>query len=655
MSPKIWIPVVVALLLIGIGVAAPLAIERYAEGWLRDRGVAEARITDVDLNPFTGRVRIEYLDAPGTTGESGNFEMLEFDVELLGLITGRVMVSRVMLRDAVLDVRRMPDGRISVGGLVFPLGDAQPQVESEGKAAAVEPARKLGISGLSLQNVTLTYDDGVLSDRLHIRSLTVDRMVTWEPESAARIVADLELNEAPVGLEAEVLAFADERRATIAIEVDGFDLAALAPLVADLGVDSPKGSISLSLDGRLRLDAAGLLAGELAGTIESDGIALGMDVLRIDLGQLRLSVDLTGEMSAQSSDSPLSLSGLIGVATRDVSVARDDWPARLLGLEAFDAPSVSIEGLGRVSAGTLSVRGLRLLQGEELVGMSVGTASVEGVEFDAGRSLRIGGVALDDLVAQLRRGEQGELLLLPPAPFGEPSGQTQEASGAGDGAPPLEFHVGTLSIGGNSAVRFEDLSVEPKVAIDLGVEAFRLSDLGYGPAPGPMGLNFAVTQNGAQLSGMAELALFQDARQVQADLELVHFDLSQLTPYFPRYRVDRGRLSIKSQVGIAGDEVAAENAVLVEKLKLGVKRAGDAGLIDEGLGMPLDVALDLLRDGDDRIKFDLPITGAIHDPKFGTGDILRLAMQKALQRAALSVATNALQPLGTIMFVGKLA
>lgn len=629
-------------------------MKRYAEGWLRDRGVAEARITDVDFNPFTGRVRVDYLDAPGTAGESGNFEMLELDLELLGLITGRVMVSRAILRDAVLDVRRMPDGRFSVGGLMFPLGDVQARAESEVEVTARASGRRLGFAGLLLENVTLTYDDGVLSDRLYIRSLTIDRLVTWEPERAASLVAALELNGAPVALAADVFAFADERRATLSIDVDAFDIAAFAPLVADLGLESPRGSLSLSLDTQMRRDASGRLSGEVTGTVGIDGLALALHPLQIGLGQLRLNLDLAGEVAMESGDLPPALSGQIGVASSNLSVAHADSSARLLGLESLEAPSVRIHGLQRVSAGTVLVGGVTLLEEEEVVGLSVGSASVAGIELDAGRSLRIGEVSLDDLVAHLRRSEQGQLMLLPPVAAQEPSAQAVEGSDPG-GRPPPDVLVASLTVGGSSAVRFEDLSVEPKVAMELTIDKFQLADLGIGPDAGPMNLDFALTQDGAQLSGTGELALFDDARQVKADLELVHFDLSQLTPYMPRYRVDRGRLSIKSQMGITGDEVAAENAVLVEKLKLGVKRQGDAGLVDEGLGMPLDVALDLLRDGDDRIKFDLPISGSILDPKFGTGDILRLAMQNALQRAALSVATNALQPLGTIMFVGKMA
>ncbi len=71
--------------------------------------------------------------------------------------------------------------------------------------------------------------------------------------------------------------------------------------------------------------------------------------------------------------------------------------------------------------------------------------------------------------------------------------------------------------------------------------------------------------------------------------------------------------------------------------------------------MPVDVALDLLRDSDDRISLKLPVSGSLTDPQFGTGDIIRQATQSALQNAAMSYVKSALQPLGTIMLVGNLA
>lgn len=51
--------------------------------------------------------------------------------------------------------------------------------------------------------------------------------------------------------------------------------------------------------------------------------------------------------------------------------------------------------------------------------------------------------------------------------------------------------------------------------------------------------------------------------------------------------------------------------------------------------LPLNVALGYLRDSEDRIKLDVPVTGNIRDPQFSFNDVIRLATQAAAQQPAM--------------------
>jgi outer membrane protein OmpA-like peptidoglycan-associated protein len=73
-----------------------------------------------------------------------------------------------------------------------------------------------------------------------------------------------------------------------------------------------------------------------------------------------------------------------------------------------------------------------------------------------------------------------------------------------------------------------------------------------------------------------------------------------------------------------------------------------------GAAMPLDVMLDLLRDSDDRIEIEIPVTGSLESFDVGLNQVIRKATQAALQKAAVAYVKNALQPLGTILFAAKL-
>jgi len=71
---------------------------------------------------------------------------------------------------------------------------------------------------------------------------------------------------------------------------------------------------------------------------------------------------------------------------------------------------------------------------------------------------------------------------------------------------------------------------------------------------------------------------------------------------------------------------------------------------DLGLGMPLNSALNLLRDGDDNINIELPITGDVENPDFDPSDAIFTAMSKAITSAIVNYYT----PFGLVTVAGGL-
>jgi len=69
-----------------------------------------------------------------------------------------------------------------------------------------------------------------------------------------------------------------------------------------------------------------------------------------------------------------------------------------------------------------------------------------------------------------------------------------------------------------------------------------------------------------------------------------------------------------------------------------------------GLGMPLDTALNLLRDSDDNISIKLPITGDVENPDFDPSDAIYTAMSKAITATIINYYT----PFGLVTVAGGL-
>jgi len=73
------------------------------------------------------------------------------------------------------------------------------------------------------------------------------------------------------------------------------------------------------------------------------------------------------------------------------------------------------------------------------------------------------------------------------------------------------------------------------------------------------------------------------------------------------------------------------------------------------LGMPLDSALKLLRDKQNNVKLNIPISGDISDPKFSVADSVNKVLAQTLQTSALSYLKFMLGPYGIGISLAEMA
>jgi hypothetical protein len=266
-------------------------------------------------------------------------------------------------------------------------------------------------------------------------------------------------------------------------------------------------------------------------------------------------------------------------------------------------------------------------------------------------------LAIDSPVVALVRQEDGTLARLS-AVQAALSGSAADG-GVDDDAPaatPLAVSVGVLEVTGSQWLSFEDRSVAPPARFQLDTLDVALENLDTTGVE-PMRVRLE-TRDAARtrLAADGTVGAFSSPMTVDVNVNLEGLELPPLSPYVPTYNIFRGRLGSESRISLEGDALDVANDLTIDRLQLAGKAGtDDEGFLAQGMAMPVDVALDLLRDREDRIRLELPVTGSLSNPSFGTGDVVRQAMQKALQNAALSYVKNALQPLGTLMLVGNLA
>jgi uncharacterized protein involved in outer membrane biogenesis len=221
-----------------------------------------------------------------------------------------------------------------------------------------------------------------------------------------------------------------------------------------------------------------------------------------------------------------------------------------------------------------------------------------------------------------------------PEPAAEPanSERTSEIVARASRQPlPFKADVGAIVIEGG-AVRFDDRSVQPAFAAELrGVEG---SVRGLSSAS----LARADVELRAALDGVAPLEIAGRinplADDAFTDLSLVfsNIDLPVFTPYAARFlgqTIQKGKLRIAMTWKVSQRVLEGENTIVFDQFYLGDKVPSP-----DALGLPIGLALAVMRDRDGRIPLEFPVRGNLDDPDFKYGKMVWRAVGNIVAKAA---------------------
>lgn len=183
----------------------------------------------------------------------------------------------------------------------------------------------------------------------------------------------------------------------------------------------------------------------------------------------------------------------------------------------------------------------------------------------------------------------------------------------------------------NSAdVEFADLSLSPKFGTRMHDLSGVVTGLSNDPATTALvELDGKVDEYGsARIRG--SIQPFRATEFTDLTLTFRNLEMTNLTPYAGRFagrKVDSGKLSVDLEYKIKKRQLASENKIVINKLKLGERVESP-----EAVNLPLDLAIAILEDSDGVIDLDLPITGSLDDPQFSYGKLIWKAIVNVLTK-----------------------
>jgi len=392
------------------------------------------------------------------------------------------------------------------------------------------------------------------------------------------------------------------------VQVDGFAMPAAEPLRVSATVASSTGG-EVSARGALQLDPV---------TFDGDVSVRSLDLTPVQ-AYLRESTDLLFDSGALSTEGRIRLAALEPLDLRfegEVTVADMRTRDRPLKEDFVKWKSLEVGGIDySTSPARLSIREvvarepyLRLVLAEN------GITNIEAVLDPKAAQAKAAAIAAErDAVERSAGNKKDEAAASQTAEVQE---DTRAAAAAGPG---MAISIGNTRIVDGNA-NFADFTVEPDFQIAMEqLNGFIKGSSSDPSARSQLELEGQVDRY-APVHITGQLNLLSPATYIDIGGKFSNIDLTSFNPYstkFIGYQIAKGKLFIDTSYKVEDNRLAALHSVKVDQLEFGEK-------IDspDAIGLPVKLAVALLKDSQGVIQLDLPVEGTLDDPQFKIGPVI---------------------------------
>jgi hypothetical protein len=415
------------------------------------------------------------------------------------------------------------------------------------------------------------------------------------------------------------------------------------------------------------LPANGGLQAVVNSRLEGKGLSIMIPAQGLDVNQSEFRWE--GELVVDSGETTaVKANGSLNLAATNADAESGGETIRLARIEGIEFGNVLLDEAGDVLLTDLVVRGAVFArdvatgEGGADAGsvLSADAVSADRLTISDGNRVTIGNLEWRDVISTVVREPDGQwrpVRILDTLPFTGDDGKTAATESAEKTAGSLR--VDEIAVTGKSAMVFVDNSVKPPFRIRQQIARAVLKDIDTA-RPGQKSRFLLRSSFGrhSRFDVDGTIQPFMQPPTVDLQVALEGVALTPLSPYTIRtlgYSVKSGQLDADSNIRISKGRLDGSNRLTIRALE--VKAAANASQeeLEAQLDVPLDTALNMLRDDNDTIKLDLPVRGNLDNPDFDISSVINTAVGKAVKQGSLTYLTLALQPYGALITVAKMA
>lgn len=707
----------------------PIFLQRGLANYLSEHGAQNVSIGDVDFNIFSGALIIR--QAGYTLVEENPFhcDEMSINVDILPVFSNHIFIQDINLNDCRVVIHRPDPDTLIVNGFKIPLTAEPHDDQGDTTPVAAKEPWFIGLHGLHLSDIAITYRDAKITTEISIDNITVNDIAQWEPDFVTDYSIAVKINNAPISLVGTIQPFHASKSFTGDLKISDFDFKHFIPLFADSDFVVTGGLLNTELNLSSTLNDENKYEVNIEGNLDSRSLkaTLNEDQLSQDKlqwnGKAKIVIDKLdfyksifadnnlqlANLQFKSAKTPLSinlgsfkhqgqltiqdqrdkqpntqLAGSSKINNLAIVNAKTAFNVTLINtIEAnqfelstnskFLFPSIVVHD-AKFAGKTTAATSEKKSQDEYLLTFSNMTLSDTQV-IDQ-RDVMLTGINIQDIKTLMVKDKQGKLKYIDEisqtfAPqeatstdsaVAENEKEKDKAINKQAASPPtgdtINVNAGVVELQGNNSLVFKDYSVAPFFQINLRNLLLKLAELDTASPENSTRITFStdIDESGKlQLSG--ESKLFSPGLTTRLKGKLTNLELHPLTSYtLPTSgrKMRHGLLSSDISINIDKRNLDSKFEMVFKNLSLVKDDDQIAKKFDDTMPLPIEMAIDLMEDKQGHIKLSVPVQGNLDNPEFQLMPAILSAIRKTLQFAALSYMKYALQPWGSMLFVGEL-
>ncbi|TAN55154.1 MAG: DUF748 domain-containing protein, partial [Magnetospirillum sp.] len=379
--------------------------------------------------------------------------------------------------------------------------------------------------------------------------------------------------------------------------------------------------------------------GRLGLTRES-GQATGRAEGRLELGPLRLALPDTvlGHKHAIAEGwvafapaGPAPVTAALKLTAEGLTASNPAKGLGWLALERLDLAGVTATAAGDTGVERLVANGLAALKRDGKAGypwrIEARSLRLDRLARTADGDVAVREARIDGLTTRLTRTRDG-MLGLPPTSSKPPAADQEDPPG---------LSLGRLTVGGNSRIVFEDRSSGEIVRLEARPVDLSLADLDSDHPDRDSSFTLNATIGEASITAAGVARPFAESFSGRVDGRITALELPPLSPYLAEalgVHLHTGHFDGTFKGGaIKG---ALDGKLDVELSNLFIAPPDSKAAVVRKMNMPIETVLDLLRDGEDRIRLSLPVRGNLANPDLDISDAVAQAVAGALKSTVLT-------------------